>query len=104
MTKTKSKPTTKLPTPWGSRVLVRLVEIEEQTGGGIFVPKRAQVQRLRGTVLSAGEEAFPEGYEGPRLTDLIGKEVIFLDMGIPEIEDLEGYLIVPEDAIVAVFE
>lgn len=90
-----------LPKPFGARLLVKLEAVEEKTSGGIILQKEAQVQRLRGKVVDHGRLDYPDGYNGDRLDDLIGTEVIFMDFGLPEIDGLDGYMIVPEDAVVA---
>ena len=89
-----------LPTPFGSRILVRLEEVEEKTQGGIILQPDAKMQRLRGTVVAAGKVGYPDDWTGERIDDLVGSTVAFMDFGIPELDGIDGHLIVPEDAII----
>lgn len=102
MKRPKSKKT--YPTPYGPRVLVELVAIEETSRGGVILAQQAQRQRLRGKVVAAGSVDYPPDYAGRTLDDLVGRHIVFMDFGIPEIDgdEFEGLMIVPEDAIVAI--
>jgi len=42
--------------PLGDRVLVRMVEGESKTAGGIYIPQTAQEKTQEGVVLAVGED------------------------------------------------
>jgi chaperonin GroES len=43
-------------TPLGDRILVKLVEGEAKTAGGIFIPQTAQEKTQEGIVLAVGDD------------------------------------------------
>ena len=55
MATTKTKKTTVNIRPLGDRVLVKRVEAEEKTAGGILLPESAKDKPKEGTVIAIGE-------------------------------------------------
>ena len=43
-------------TPLGDRILVKMVEMETKTAGGILIPQTAQEKTQEGVVLAVGED------------------------------------------------
>ncbi len=91
--------------PLGDKVIVRRIEEEEQTAGGILLPDTAREQPQIGRVLSVGD--------GRRLSDgsLVphqvheGERVVFQRYSGNEVEvDGETLLIMSENDILAVLE
>lgn len=91
--------------PLGDKVVVKRLEAEEVTAGGIVLPDSAQEKPLQGRVLSVGDgrqlkaggRAKPQIREGDRVlfTNWAGTEI--------QVED-EELLIMSEDDILAILE
>ncbi|MSQ83599.1 MAG: co-chaperone GroES [Myxococcales bacterium] len=92
-------------TPLFDRIVVKRLDGEEKTAGGIFLPDAAQEKRQEGMVIAAG---------GGRLTDegtvlplelKGGERVLFGKYAGSEVK-LEGetYLVMREDEILAIIE
>jgi len=91
--------------PLGDKVIVRRLEAEETTGGGIVLPDSAREKPQQGRVLSVGDgRQLPDGQR----TDLQvqeGDRVIFSSYAGSEVEvDGETLLIMNENDILAVTE
>ena len=101
MTKTKSATLT----PLGDRVLVRRVEPDEKTKGGIILPDTAKEKPREGVVISVGSGKRSETGEIIPLTVKPKDRVLFSSYAGSEIK-LEGddYLILSEDEVLAVIE
>jgi chaperonin GroES len=91
--------------PLGDRVIIKRMEEEEQTRGGIIVPDTAKEKPQRGKVIAVGPGRV--GEDGKRIAPEVkkGNMVLFgkysgtdISMGDDE------YLIVREDDILAVIE
>jgi chaperonin GroES len=91
--------------PLGDKVLVRRLEAEEKTAGGIVLPDTAKEKPRRGKVEAVGEGKLSD--KGSRLAMQVkkGDEVLFASYGGTEIK-LSGqeYLILDESDILAVLE
>ena len=84
--------------PLHDRVLVRRVEAEEKTAGGIIIPDTAKEKPQRGTVVAAGP-----GKKDEPITVKSGDTVLYSKYAGTEIS-LEGadYLILRETDILAI--
>ena len=91
--------------PLGDRVIIKRMEEEEQTRGGIIVPDTAKEKPQRGKVIAVGPGRV--GEDGKRIAPEVkkGNMVLFgkysgtdISMGDDE------YLIVREDDILAIIE
>ena len=81
--------------PLGDRVLVRTVEAEEKTSGGIFIPQTAQEKTQEGMVLAVGD--------GEEIKVKVKDRVIYDKYAGTSIKvDGEEQLIVKQDDILAV--
>lgn len=80
--------------PLGERVLVRPVQAEEKTSGGILIPDTAKEKPQQGEVVAVGNG------DGQALTVKEGDRVIFGKYaGTEVILDEEKYLILNEDEL-----
>ena len=63
--------------PLHDRVLVRRVEAEEKTAGGIIIPDSAKEKPAEGEIVSAGEGVRDEGGDRIPLDVKVGDRVLF---------------------------
>lgn len=91
--------------PLGEKVLVRRLEAEGKTAGGIVLPDNAKEKPRRGTVEAIGEGKLSDTGERTPLQVKKGDDVLFTSYGGTEIK-VGGidYLILDESDILAVFE
>ncbi len=91
--------------PLGDKVLVRRLEAEEKTAGGIVLPDTAKEKPRRGKVEAVGEGKLSDKGDRMALQVKKGDEVLFTSYGGTEIK-LAGdeYLILDESDILAVLE
>ena len=91
--------------PFGDKVVIKRLEAEQQTAGGIVLPDSARQKPQQGRVLSVGDgrlladgsRAKPQVQEGDR--------VVFDSYGGTEVVvDDEELLIMTEDAILAILD
>lgn len=91
--------------PLGDRVLVKQVEAEEKSPGGIILPETAQEAPREGEVIAVGEGRMLESGERTEMSVEEGDRVIYTQYGGTEVTiDGEEYLIVEEHSILAVRE
>ena len=92
--------------PLHDRVVVRRVEEEQKTAGGIVLPGNAQEKPTRGEVLAVGNGRILESGEVRPLDVKVGDTVIFKDgIGVEKQKiDGEEVLIMSESDILAVAE
>ncbi len=106
-TKTKSKPKsskTKV-TPLGDRVLVRRMDAEETSKGGIILPDSAKEKPAQGTIIAVGAGKITDTGERLEMTLKVKDNVLFSSYAGSEIKlDDENYLIMSEDEILAVID
>ncbi len=91
--------------PLNDRVLVKRLEEEEKTAGGIYIPDSAKEKPTRGKVIAAGTgRANDEGVRKP-LDVKAGDQILFGKYAGTEIKiDGEELIIMREDDILAVIE
>lgn len=89
--------------PLGDRVVVKAVEQEERTKGGIVLPDTAKEKPQEGEVLAVGSGRLLDSGERVPLEVQVGDRVVFSKYGGTEIK-LEGeeYIILRESDILAV--
>ena len=107
MTKTKSKSKSKSPkatvTPLGDRVLIRRMDAEETSKGGIILPDSAKEKPAEGTVIGVGAGKINDSGERAEMTLKVKNHVLFSSYAGSEIKlDGENYLIMSEDEVLAV--
>ena len=91
--------------PLGQNVLLRRLEAEEKTKGGIILPDAAKEKPREGEVLAVGEGAL--GKDGNRRTFQVkeGDRVIFSAYAGTEVKlGGEEFMIIGEDDILGVVE
>ena len=91
--------------PLHDRILVKRLDSEEKTKGGIIIPDTAQGKPQEGKVVAVGKGRILDGGEVQELTVKKGDKILFSKYAGTEI-NLEGeeHLIVREDDILAVLE
>jgi chaperonin GroES len=88
--------------PLDDRVVIRPLEAEEMTAGGIVLPDAAQEKPQRGKVLAAGPGKLLDSGSRGELSVKVGDEVIFGKYGGSEVEvDGEDLKILRESDILA---
>lgn len=91
--------------PLNDRVLVKRLETEEKTAGGIIIPDTAQEKPQKGKVVAAGPGRLDEDGKEVKMSVKKGDVVLFSKYAGTEIKiDGEEHLIMREDDILAVFD
>jgi chaperonin GroES len=91
--------------PLGDKVVVRRLEAEERTSGGIVLPDSAREKPHQGRVLSVGDGRLLESGTRGRMQVREGDRVIFSSYSGSEVSvDGEMLLVMSEDDILAVIE
>lgn len=91
--------------PLQDRVLVKRIEAEEKTAGGIIIPDTAKEKPQEGKIVAVGKGKRLENGENMALDVKIGDRILFSKYGGTDIKlDGEDYLIMREDDIVGVIE
>ena len=91
--------------PLGEKVLVKRVESEEKTSGGIVLPDTAKEKPQRATVLAVGDGKLLDSGKRMPLTVKKNDQVLLSKWGGTEIKvDGEEYLILDETDILAIVQ
>ncbi len=92
--------------PLGDRVLIKVLEAEEKTKGGIVLPDTAKERPQQGKVIAVGKGKLLENGEIKPLEVKEGDIVVFSKYAGTEVrtKDGEEYLILREDDILAIVE
>jgi len=99
---TKTKSATSI-TPLGDRVLVKRVEAEEKTAGGILLPDSAKEKPKEGKVVAIGDGKQLESGERSKFSVKKNDRVLFSAYAGTEVKvDGDEYLIMREDDILAI--
>jgi chaperonin GroES len=91
--------------PLNDRLIVKRLEEEQKTKGGIIIPDSAKEKPIEGRVIAAGDGRINK--EGKKIPMEVkkGDRVLFAKYGGTEIKmDGEEYLMMKEDDILAVIE
>lgn len=90
--------------PLGDRVLIKPLEAEEKTKGGIIVPDTAKEKQQEGKVIAAGKGRTEDG-KTVALEVKVGDKVLYGKYSGTEIKiDGEDMLIVKEEDILAIIK
>lgn len=101
MSKTKSATVT----PLGDRVLIRRVEADEKTKGGIILPDTAKEKPREGVVMAVGKGKLNEEGQRQPMSVKVKDRVLFSSYAGTEIKlDGQELMILSEDEILAVIE
>lgn len=99
-TSSKAKPKIR---PLGGKVLVRRLEAEETTSGGIVLPDAAKEKPQRGTVLALGEGAMLDDGSRAEFQVKVGDQVLFTSYAGTEVKvEGEEMMLMDESDILAV--
>jgi chaperonin GroES len=91
--------------PLHDRVVVKRVEEEEKTSGGIIIPDTAKEKPQQGKVLAVGKGRMLEDGKVAPLTVKEGDRILFSKYAGTDIKiDGEEHLIMREDDILAIVE
>ena len=89
--------------PLGDRVVIRVLEQEEKTASGIFLPDTAKEKPSQGEVIAVGPGKLQDDGKRVALDVKVGDKIIFSKYACTEVK-FEGvqYLIVSERDILAI--
>ena len=89
--------------PLGDKVVVQLIESEDKTASGIYLPDSAKKKPQTGTVIATGNGRVLDNGERNTLTVQVGDTVLFSKYGGNEVTiDGEDYPNLDEEQIYAV--
>ncbi|MCK4859370.1 MAG: co-chaperone GroES [Candidatus Omnitrophica bacterium] len=90
--------------PLGDHIIIKRLEAENKTKGGIVIPDTAKEKPQRGQVIAAGKGKLEDGKIIP-LEVKKGDKILFGKYSGDEIKvDLEDYLIIRENDVLAIIE
>lgn len=91
--------------PLNDRILVKRLEEEETTAGGIIIPDSAKEKPAEGEIIAIGPGKLNEKGERVAMDAQPGDRVLFSKYGGTDVKiDGEDYLIMREDDILGVVE
>lgn len=91
--------------PLNDKILVKRLEAEEVTKGGIVLPDAAKEKPKEGTVLALGDGKLLDDGQRALFQVKVGDRVLFTSYAGTDIKiDGEEYMILGEDDILAVIE
>lgn len=91
--------------PLNDRVLVKRLESEERSAGGIIIPDSAKEKPAQGQVVAVGPGKLNEAGQRVALNVKAGNKVLFSKYGGTEVKlDGEDFLIMREDDVLGVVE
>ncbi len=91
--------------PLGDKVLVKRMDAEDVTAGGIVLPETAKEKPKRGTVLSIGDGRLLDSGERQSLQVKAGDQVLFTSYGGTEVKvEGEEMIIMDESDILAILD
>ena len=91
--------------PLNDRILVKRLEGEERTAGGIIIPDSAKEKPAEGEVVAVGPGKLNDAGERVAIDVAVGDRVLFSKYGGSEVKlDGEDFLIMREDDILGVIQ
>jgi chaperonin GroES len=91
--------------PLNDRILVKRLEQEEKTAGGIFIPDSAKEKPAEGKVVAVGNGKMNDAGQRVALEVKAGDRVLFSKYGGTEVKIAgEDFLIMREDDILGIVE
>lgn len=89
--------------PLGDRILVKRLEAEEKTAGGIVLPDTAKEKPREGKVISVGPGKMLDSGEKGKMQLKKGDRILFTSYAGTEVDiDGEEHLIMPEEDVLAI--
>ena len=91
--------------PLNDRILVKRLEGEEKTAGGIIIPDSAKEKPAEGEVVAVGPGKLNDAGDRVAMDVAVGDRVLFSKYGGTEVKlDGEDFLIMREDDILGVVQ
>ncbi len=91
--------------PLADRIVVKRIEEEEKTKGGIIIPDAAKEKPQEGRVVAVGDGKVLENGQKSPLTVKVGDKILFGKYSGTEIKiDGDEHLILREDDVLAIIE
>jgi chaperonin GroES len=91
--------------PLNDRILVKRLEGEEKTAGGIIIPDSAKEKPAEGEIVAVGPGKLNDAGERVAMDVAVGDRVLFSKYGGTEVKlDGEDFLIMREDDILGVVQ
>jgi chaperonin GroES len=91
--------------PLQDRLVIKRIEEEEKTKGGIIIPDAAKEKPQEGRVIAVGDGKTLESGQKAPLTVKVGDKILFGKYSGTEIKiDGEEHLILREDDVLAIIE
>ena len=91
--------------PLHDRIIVKRLEEEEKTKGGIIIPDTAKEKPFEGKVIAVGDGRIQKDGKKIPMEVKKGDRILFAKYAGPDIKiDGEDHLIVKEDGVLAVIE
>lgn len=91
--------------PLNDRILVKRLEGEEKTAGGIIIPDSAKEKPAEGEIVAVGPGKLNDNAERVAMDIAVGDRVLFSKYGGTEVKlDGEDFLIMREDDILGVIQ
>lgn len=91
--------------PLQDRLVIKRIEEEEKTKGGIIIPDSAKEKPQEGRVVAVGDGKMLESGQKAPLTVKVGDKILFGKYSGTEIKiDGEEHLILREDDVLAIVE
>jgi chaperonin GroES len=91
--------------PLQDRVIVKRLEEEQKTKGGIIIPDTAKEKPIEGEVIAVGKGRIADDGKVIKLDVKVGDRVLFSKYGGTEVKiEGEDYLIMREDDILGIIE
>lgn len=91
--------------PLGEKLLIKRLEAEGKTAGGIVLPDSAKEKPKEGKVIALGDGKLLKNGDRAKFQVKKGERVLFSSYGGTEVKvDGEEYLLMSEDDILAVIE
>jgi len=92
-------------TPLHDRILVKRLDSEEKTAGGIIIPDTAKEKPVQGKIIAVGKGKKNDKGERAAMDVKVGDKVLFSRYGGTDVKvDGEELLIMREDDILAIIE
>ncbi|KAA0228009.1 MAG: 10 kDa chaperonin [Fimbriimonadales bacterium] len=89
--------------PLGDKVVIQVLDEEDKTAGGIYLPDTAKKKPQQGKVVAIGDGRILDDGTRAKMNVSVGDKVIFSKYGGNEVEiDGQEYTILDEDQIYAV--
>ncbi|HLK15621.1 MAG TPA: co-chaperone GroES [Fimbriimonadaceae bacterium] len=89
--------------PLGDKVVVQVVEQEEKTASGLYLPDSAKKKPTEGKIIAVGTGRVLDNGERNKLSVKVGDRVLFSKYGGNEVSlDGEDYTILDEDQVYAI--